>query len=138
MSYERDLRLLSDAVKKPFSEIKEADLSNYFDRLAKKGFAAATTARKLSAFRQFFNFLYAEGLVAENPTSHIESPKSSRPLPKVLSEDDVTRLLDEVAARAAKKPGVRTLRLVALVELLYATGLRVSELVSLPRAAATG
>lgn len=129
---------MSDATNKPFSEIKEADLSNYFDRLAKGGLTAATTARKLSAFRQFYNFLYEEGLVAENPTTHIESPKRGRPLPRVLSEDDVNRLLDEVAARAAKKPDVRNLRLVALVELLYATGLRVSELVSLPLAAATG
>lgn len=129
---------MSDVTNKPFSEIKEADLTNYFDRLVKGGLTAATTARKLSAFRQFYNFLYEEGLVAENPTTHIESPKRGRPLPKVLSEGDVNRLLDEVAARAAKKPDVRNLRLVALVELLYATGLRVSELVSLPRATATG
>ena len=100
--------------------------------------SATTAARKLSALRQFYKHLYAEGLVAENPTAHLENPKQPKPLPKTLSEEQVDRLLASVIERARKKPTVANLRTVALIELLYATGLRVSELVSLKKTALAG
>ncbi len=105
--------------------------------LARKGLAPTSRARKLSAIRQFFRFLLAEGLRADDPSSDIDSPKLPRPLPKILSLSEVETLLataqeasDDAEAGAAKR---RTLRLYALLETLYATGLRVSELIALPR-----
>jgi len=117
------------------------DLRRYLSVLAGRGLAPASQARRLSALRQFFRFLVAEGERADDPSAALESPKARRGLPKVLSIADVDRLL-KVAheAATAAQPGtgrqVQALRTVALLELLYATGLRISELVSLPDAAA--
>ena len=105
----------------------------YLSHLATR-VAPGTSARRLSCLRQFFRFLFAEGVRDDDPTAVIDSPRKPRPLPKVLSEDEVERLL--AAARARKGPAGA--RLVALVELLYATGLRVSELVALPLSAMRG
>jgi integrase/recombinase XerD len=91
----------------------------------------STAARRLSALRQFFRFLYAEGLRADDPCGILDSPRRGRALPKILQEDEVDRLL----AAAAARPGPEGCRLNALVELCYATGMRVSELVGLPLAA---
>jgi integrase/recombinase XerD len=116
-----------------------ADIRRYLSALAKRGFAPSSQARRLSALRQFFRFLVAEGIREDDPASAAERPKPRRALPKVLTVADVDRLLE--AARtgpdAAKTPARRlaALRLAALLELLYATGLRVSELVSLPSSA---
>ncbi len=107
------------------------DIRAYLAHLAER-FAPSTAARRLSCLRQFYRFLYGEGIVADDPCAAIESPRRPRPLPKVLSEAEVGALLD--AARAW--PGADGLRRRALVEVLYATGLRVSELVGLPLAAA--
>ena len=103
------------------------------------GNSAATQARKLSALRQLFRFQFSEGLRPDNPSGPIESPKASRALPKVMSEEDVDSLLliaqeevDKAAASGTPATLIRTTRMHALLELLYATGLRVSELVSLP------
>jgi len=93
--------------------------------------APRTAARRLSALRQFFRFMYAERLRGDDPTIVIDAPKAGRVLPKYLSEDEVDRLL----ACAAKHAGADGKRLVALMEILYATGLRVSELVGLPLSA---
>jgi integrase/recombinase XerD len=95
------------------------------------GMAARTTARRLSVLRQFHRFLFGEGLRGDDPAAALESPRQGRSLPKVLSEAEVERLLE--AVRRVEGPEGR--RLTALVELLYATGLRVSELVGLPSAA---
>ena len=95
------------------------------------GMSPRTVARRLSALRQFFSFLFAEGVRADDPTAAVDGPRRGRSLPKVLSVAEVDELL--VAARA--RPGADGARLVALLETLYATGLRVSELVSLPLAA---
>ncbi|CAD7022989.1 site-specific tyrosine recombinase XerD [Pseudorhizobium halotolerans] len=136
-SYQRDLDdLHSFLAAKKVSSITAGsrDLSAYLSDLGKKGFAPSSQARRLSAMRQFYKFLYAEGLRGDDPTSTLDSPKKRRALPKTMSEDDVTRLLEQ-AAREADDPSqgqyVR-LRMLALLELLYATGMRVSELVSLP------
>ena len=113
------------------------DLRAYLSDIADRGFAATSQARKLSALKQFFRFLYAEGLRADDPAGTLESPGKGRPLPKTLSEAETGRLLDRAAEEATDgslEDGARlaALRLHALVEVLYATGLRVSELVSLP------
>jgi integrase/recombinase XerD len=109
-----------------------ADLRAYLGQLNDAGMAPRTAARRLSTLRQFHRFLFGEGLRADDPTAGLDSPRQGRTLPKVLSETEVEALL--AAARA--RPGAAGARLVALLELLYATGLRVSELVELPAAAA--
>jgi integrase/recombinase XerD len=107
------------------------DLRDYLAGLERAGLSARTAARRLSALRQFHRFLVAEGIRPDDPSSVVDSPRRGRPLPKLLSENEVDDLL--AAARRRRGPG--GVRLVALLEVLYATGLRVSELVSLPFAA---
>lgn len=112
---------------------------DYLDRLKAAGLSASSTARKLSAIRQFHRFLNADGLRADDPTRIVMSPKARRPLPKVLSVSEVDRLLARAETEVGEaEEGERrdaALRLYVLVELLYATGMRVSELVALRRAA---
>ena len=107
------------------------DIRAYMSGLARAGMASSTAARRLSALRQFFGFLFADSVRADDPTNVIDSPRRGRALPKILTEEQVAMLLD--AARGADGPD--GLRLAAMLELLYATGLRVSELVTLPYAA---
>lgn len=119
-----------------FKSATDADLRAYLAALAEQGFGAATAARRTSSLRQFYKFLYGEAIRADNPTATLDSPRRGRPLPKILSEGDVERLLDAAAAAASKAEtpaeAFRAERLLTLLEVLYATGLRVSELVSLP------
>jgi integrase/recombinase XerD len=115
----------------------------YLGSLTTRGFAANSQARRLSALRQFFRFLVAERHRSGDPTVTAERPKPRRALPKVLSVADVDRLLlaaREQAAATSLTPSRRlaSLRVFALLELLYATGLRVSELVGLPESAGRG
>jgi integrase/recombinase XerD len=116
-------------------------LRGFLAGLARKGLAPTSRARKLSAIRQFFRFLLAEGLRADDPCSAIDSPRLPRPLPKILSFAEVETLLNtatDASERAADGAARRrALRLYALLETLYATGLRVSELISLPRGVLT-
>jgi integrase/recombinase XerD len=104
----------------------------YLGRMGRANFAPRTVQRRISALRQFHRFLAAEGIRADDPTQLIDGPKQGRVLPKILSEEEVERLL----AAAHAKEGIVGLRLAAMLELIYATGLRVSELVGLPLAAA--
>src|SRR5262249_39111291 len=117
------------------------NLRGFFAGLARKGLAPTSRARKLSAMRQFFRFLLAEGLRKDDPCSAIDSPRLPRPLPKILSFAEVETLLDTAAHAGERAPDGaarrRALRLYALLETLYATGLRVSELISLPRGVLT-
>jgi integrase/recombinase XerD len=102
--------------------------------------ARSSAARKLSAIRQFHRFLHGDGLAMDNPATAIESPRAARPLPKIISETDVGQLLAAARARIAHAKGkalFKAWRLLCLMELLYATGLRVSELVGLTARAAT-
>ncbi len=93
--------------------------------------AVRTVARRLSALRQFYRFLVSENIRKDDPTSTIESPKQGRTLPKTLSESEVDQLI-----KTAGQPGsAESIRLVCLLEMLYSTGLRVSELVGLPLSA---
>ncbi|WP_332691097.1 site-specific tyrosine recombinase XerD [Devosia sp.] len=111
----------------------------YLDRLRHDGLSASSSARRLSAIRQFHRFLCADGMRGDDPTRIVASPKSRRALPKVLSIAEVDRLLTtaeaEANAEASPQKQAAALRLYVLLELLYATGLRVSELVSLRRSA---
>ncbi|MGY2050081.1 site-specific tyrosine recombinase XerD [Methylobacterium sp. JK268] len=113
----------------------------YMADLADRGLKASSAARRLSCIRGFHRFLYAEGYAPADPTAPVSGPKRAKALPKVLSVAEVDRLLAvaKEAAERAPHPGeaARALRMLCLLELLYATGLRVSELVSLPRTAAT-
>jgi integrase/recombinase XerD len=115
------------------------DLRGYLAALSRRGLGPATVARRLSAIRQLYRFLYAEGLRKDDPAAVLEGPKRSRPLPKTLTLAEVDRLLGAAAAADAAAPlreRVRAARLSCLLETLYATGLRVSELVALPMSAA--
>ncbi|MBU1335511.1 MAG: site-specific tyrosine recombinase XerD [Alphaproteobacteria bacterium] len=111
----------------------------YLDRLRLDGLSASSSARRLSAIRQFHRFLCADGMRSDDPTRIVASPKSRRALPKVLSIAEVDKLLTtaeaEANAEASPQKQAAALRLYVLLELLYATGLRVSELVSLRRSA---
>jgi integrase/recombinase XerD len=130
-AYRRDVRHFGDWLKGRASTPMAArpeHLRRYFAILADKGFTPATAARRLSALRQFYRFLLAEGRRTDDPTEAVDAPQPQRRLPKYLSEPEVERLLR--AAHQASGP--EGLRLAALLEILYATGLRVSELVSLP------
>lgn len=130
-SYQRDLGDFSGFATSKGAKAADADVDlirQYLKHLDNYGMAARTQARRLSALRQFFRFLYAERMRGDDPTTVIDSPKIGRALPKYLSEEEVDRLL----ACAANHAGADGKRLVALMEILYATGLRVSELVGLP------
>jgi len=122
---------------RPLAEADVDDIRAYLARLQATGMAPRTSARRLSALRQFYKFLLSEGFRADDPTAMLDGPRLGRPLPKILSADEMMRLI----AEASRPPetgtaGADRLRLRAIVELLYATGLRVSELVGLPLAAA--
>ncbi len=138
-AYRRDLDDIRDFLRARGHELAGAPteaLRTYLEHTAAQGFATSTQARKLSALRQFFKFLYAEGLRTDDPSSTIDAPKKTASLPKVLSEQDISRLIDR-AENEAGDGDTSAIRMHALIEVLYATGLRVSELVSLPLAVAT-
>lgn len=120
---------------------RRADVSRYLQELSVAGLKPASRARRLSAVRQLYKFLEAEGVVPESPAEGIQAPGRKRALPKTLSVDEVDRLI-ETAARAADglsgRDLVRAVRHHCLLEMLYATGMRVSELVSLPRSVLKG
>jgi integrase/recombinase XerD len=141
-AYERDLGDLAAHLKSHGRTIDHAtteDLRGYLAALAERGFKASSVARRLSALRQLFKFLYAEGHRGDDPAAILEGPKRGHTLPKVLSVQEVERLLD--AARRgmmdeSSSQRLRAARMACLLETLYATGLRVSELVALPATAA--
>jgi integrase/recombinase XerD len=143
-AYARDLADFSAELGKAGRTIAGAstdDLRGYLGSLAARRFAASSVARRLSAIRQLYRFLYAEGHRGDDPSAVIEGPKRNRALPKVLSIAEVDRLLaqartemDQAEEGAPKR--LRAARLACLIEVLYATGLRVSELIALPLSAA--
>jgi integrase/recombinase XerD len=141
-AYRRDLEDFSADLSTAGGSVAAADndeLRAHLGRLSKRGLAAASVARRLSAIRQLYRFLYSEGHRGDDPAAAIEGPKRGRSLPKVLSIKEVDRLLEQARTGMAA-PGMterlRSARLVCLLEMLYATGLRVSELVALPESAA--
>lgn len=133
-AYRRDLEDASarlGAAGAALDEAQTADLETLLAGLAADGLSPATAARRLSALKRFYRFLLKEGLRQDDPASGLSGPKKPRPLPKILSEAEVDALFDAADAL----DGVAGLRARALLELLYAGGLRVSELVALPLAA---
>src|SRR6266498_3308588 len=143
-AYARDLADFSTELGKAGRTIAGAstdDLRGYLGSLARRRFPPSSVARRLSALRQLYRFLYAEGHRADDPSAVIEGPKRNRALPKVLSIAEVDRLLAQARAdmgqadQGAPKQ-LRAARLACLIEVLYATGLRVSVLIALPISAA--
>src|SRR4051812_33062125 len=143
-AYRRDLddyfAFLDEAKTGPL-EANAATIRAFVASLEERGLKASSAARRLSAVRQFHKFLYVEGYAPSDPTAAVDSPKRGRTLPKVLSVDHVDRLLTVAKETAERQEGspterLRAARMHCLLEFLYASGLRVSELVALPRAAA--
>ena len=133
-AYRRDLEELGEFLTRRGAGVFTADTASiraWMADQASSGLAARTQARRLSCIRQFYLFLFAEGLRPDDPTTNVDSPRLGRPLPKYLSEAEVGALLNAARALEAEDGILMT----ALMETLYATGLRVSELVSLPAAA---
>ena len=127
-AYRRDLEQFVEICNKPFGQINQDDISSYLSYLGKKGYATKSVARKISALRDMFKFLFSEKQITSNPLMNISAPKPEKPLPKFLTKAEVKNLL----AVAHEKNDFRSKRLAVMLELMYACGLRVSELVSLP------
>ncbi|MBI4031381.1 MAG: site-specific tyrosine recombinase XerD [Proteobacteria bacterium] len=143
-AYWRDLAdfslYLRDKFKKEVVDASTSEIKTYLEDLGNKihvkgknrnQIATRTVARRLSALRQFYRYIVSENIRKDDPTTTIESPKQTRTLPKTLSEGEVSQLIKT----AAHGGGADSIRLVCLLEMLYATGLRVSELVGLPMSA---
>ena len=123
-----------------FAGVETQALRDYLADLGARGFKSSSVARRLSAMRHLFRFLLNEGIRSDDPAAILSGPKRGRGLPKVLSMSDVDRLLARAKAltespETSAPQRLRAMRLYCLLEVLYATGLRVSELVALPRSA---
>jgi integrase/recombinase XerD len=145
-AYRRDLADLSEFLAKTGQSLVGADtqaLRNYLSELDGRGFKSSSVARRLSAMRHLFRFLLNERIRPDDPAAILSGPKRGRGLPKVLSIADVDRLLARAkslaeAPQSSTLQQLRAMRLYCLLEVLYATGLRVSELVALPLSASRG
>jgi integrase/recombinase XerD len=143
-AYRRDLEDFSQFLLRAGKSLATAEteaLRDYLADLDTRGFKSSSVARRLSAMRHLFRFLLNERIRSDNPAAILSGPKRGRGLPKVLSIADVDRLLARAKAlsenpETSASQRLRAMRLYCLLEVLYATGLRVSELVTLPRAAA--
>lgn len=149
-AYRRDLTDLAEFLApRALAAADTGAIRDWLADLSARGYKATTVARRLSAVRQFFRFLYAEGHRGDDPAAVLEGPRRGRPLPKVLTVEEVSTLIETAHVRAAEAPAaegeaagkaraelLKRRRTAAMVELLYASGLRISELVSLPAAAA--
>jgi len=134
LAYRRDIENFIASVDGPLMQVDPEAIRAYLADLHSEGLKVSTVARRLSAIRQLFLFMYREGLRSDNPAKNIESPRLPRTLPKILSDNQVEQLLD-TAEQSAASGNIKALRAHALLETLYATGLRITELVSLPRRA---
>src|SRR6202140_3667072 len=142
-AYRRDLTDLSDFLARDgagFASAETQGLRDYLADLDARGFKSSSVARRLSAMRHLFRFLLNERIRSDDPDAILSGPKRGRGLPKVLSIADVDRLLVRAkelsdAPEVSAPQRLRAMRLYCLLEVLYATGLRVSELVALPLAA---
>ena len=142
-AYRRDLTDFSEFIApsgRGFAGVETQALRDYLADLDGRGFKSSSVARRLSAMRHLFRFLLNERIRSDDPAAILSGPKRGRVLPKVLSISDVDRLLARAKALtdapdASALQRLRALRLYCLLEVLYATGLRVSELVALPRSA---
>jgi len=114
-----------------FGSATAEDIEAYFAELGARGLSPATAARRRASVRQFYRFVLGETWRSDDPSRRVEAPRKGRPLPKVLSRDEVDRLI----AAAGARDGGEGIRLACMVELIYASGLRISELTALPLAA---
>jgi integrase/recombinase XerD len=131
-AYRRDLRDFLEFLKQKKTTLAKASrgqLEAYQQSLAAAGLSSRTAARRLSSLRQFFEFIYSEKLRADNPAATLEAPKLARQLPKTLQAEHMALLF----AEAEKDLSLKGLRLLAMLELMYGSGLRVSELVNVKR-----
>ncbi len=135
-SYRRDLEDAGTSIPAPLGKADTGHIRAYLESLSARGFAPSSQARRLSALRQFYRFLYGEGIRTDDPTGTLDSPRKSRALPKIMSEAEVSDLLARAETEANEADGPGPVRMHALIEVLYATGLRVSELVTLPSSVA--
>jgi integrase/recombinase XerD len=143
-AYRRDLTDFSEFLAphgKGFARVETQALRDYLTDLDARGFKSSSAARRLSAMRHLFRFLLNERIRSDDPAAILSGPKRGRGLPKVLSISDVDRLLVHAKAlteapEISALQRLRAMRLYCLLEVLYATGLRVSELVALPTSAA--
>jgi integrase/recombinase XerD len=143
-AYSRDLAHFAAFVHKTDRSLEGAsaeDITSFITQMVEEGLAASSRARRLSALKQFYRFLVAEGIRSDDPSSMVGGPKRDTTLPKTLTVDEVDRLLDTARRKVEDaKNGQRSkaLRLYCLLEILYATGMRVSELVALPHSTLIG
>ena len=114
-----------------FGSATAEDIEAYFAELGARGLSPATAARRRASVRQFYRFVLGETWRSDDPSRRVEAPRKGRPLPKVVSRDEVDRLI----AAAGARDGGEGIRLACMVELIYASGLRISELTALPLAA---
>ncbi len=124
-AYQRDLQALENFLKTLNTDlihVTNQDLRNYLAFLTNHSYSLKTQSRRLSSMREFYRFLYSENIIKQNPTDYLDAPKAQKSLPKYLSEDDIFSLIQNAD----------TIRLHTLLEVLYASGMRVSELVGLP------
>jgi integrase/recombinase XerD len=125
--------LFQEALNKPLLAVDIDEVRDYLGQLEAAKLSRATQSRRLSTLRQFYKFLCAEGLRSDNPVANLDSPVKQRSLPKILSQDDVNNLLQTARDGYENKKSLSSIRLLALLEMLYATGLRTSELLDLPK-----
>ncbi len=135
-AYRRDLQDFAPHPKKGLMGASRDEIKSWLVRLSAGGLAASSQARRLSALRQFYGFLFAEEMRADNPTEAVDSPRASRPLPKILTAAEMEAMIAVAAAQAEQNAEGK--RLLAIVEMLYAAGLRVSELAGMPLASIKG
>ena len=133
-AYEKDLADAGGFLSSRGRDLADAsaeDVEAYFQHLGERGASAATAARRRASVRGFYRFVLGEGWRADDPSRRVDAPKQGRPLPKVLSRDEI----DAIIAAAGARDGAAGLRLGCMIELIYASGLRISELLALPLAA---
>jgi integrase/recombinase XerD len=133
-AYQNDLNQFFQNVKSEESnqpeiwiDVNKNDITTYIDFLKNSGYTSSTVARKVAAIKSFFHFLMAEGILKEDPTVTLDSPKVKKRLPKAITPDEVERIL----RAPTNEPGPKAQRDLALLAMLYASGMRVTELVSL-------
>lgn len=130
MSYRRDLQkfsaFMSENGKETIGDIGRDDLADYISYLKKKNFSAATISRNIASVKAFYHFLILNEIVSEDVSKDLKAPKIEKKMPSIMSNEEVVKLLDQASGKSLKD-----IRDKAMLELLYATGIRVSELISL-------
>lgn len=127
LAYKSDIEQFSDYFDKKLRKINKSDIQEYINHLNASGYSSKTQARKLSAIKEFFKFLFTEEILKINPSENISSPKIGKSLPKFLTNEEINKLIDI----AKSKPKLKDFRIATMIRLTYETGLRVSELVNL-------